>query len=319
MAGRSALLPLTETSPAATSPTETPAGSAPMQVFDTPASMRAWSDAQRQAGRVVGFVPTMGALHAGHLALVDDARHRADVVVVSIFVNPLQFDVRDDFDRYPRPIDDDLEACRLQGVDAVYAPTARAMYPDGFQTHVEPGELGEVLEGAHRPGHFRGVTTVVTKLFGAVRPHLAVFGQKDFQQLAIIRRMTSDLDLGIEIVAHPTVREADGVAMSSRNRRLSPTQRTAAVCINAGLTAAEHAFAAGERDVAVLSALACAPVDAEPLARREYLSIVDPHTLEEIDGAVGDATAGCGLIVTAAWFGEVRLIDNRLLGDPDAR
>ena len=287
-----------------------PASRIEMRVFDTPVAMRAWSDAQRAAGRVVGFVSTMGALHAGHLALVDDARRRADVVVVSIFVNPLQFDVRDDFDRYPRPIDDDLDACRAQGVDAVYAPTARAMYPPGFQTHVEPGELGEVLEGAHRPGHFRGVTTVVTKLFGAVRPHVAVFGQKDFQQLAIVRRMTADIDLGVEIIAHPTVREVDGLAMSSRNRRLSPAQRAAAVCIDRGLCAAGEAFDAGERSVAVLTDLACAPIDTQPLARREYLEIVDPHTLAALHGDI-DREA---LIVTAAWFDEVRLIDNRLLG-----
>jgi len=280
-----------------------------MLVFDTPAAMREWSDAQRAAGRIVGFVPTMGALHAGHLALVDDARRRADVVVLSIFVNPLQFDVRDDFDRYPRPIDDDLDACRARGVDAVYAPTAGAMYPPGFQTHVEPGALGEVLEGAHRPGHFRGVTTVVTKLFGAVRPHVAVFGQKDFQQLAIVRRMTSDIDLGVEIIAHPTVREADGLAMSSRNRRLSSAQRTAAVCIDRGLCTAAAAFDAGERDVRQLTDLACAPIDAEPLARREYLEIVDPHTLAPLQGRID----GEALIVTAAWFDEIRLIDNRLL------
>jgi pantoate--beta-alanine ligase len=309
VAGRGALLPLTDTigdSPG----TGAAPGALGMQVFDTPAAMRAWTDAQREAGRVVGFVPTMGALHAGHLELVHDARRRSDVVVVSIFVNPLQFDVRDDFDRYPRPIDDDLEACRLEGVDAVYAPTAGAMYPAGFQTHVEPGELGEVLEGAHRPGHFRGVTTVVTKLFGAVRPHLAVFGQKDFQQLAIIRRMTRDLDLGVEIVAHPTVRERDGLAMSSRNRRLSAEQRAAAVCISRGLHAALDAFDRGERQAVALGRLACGPIDAEPLARREYLEVVDPHSLEPIDGHLD---AG-GLIVTAAWFGEVRLIDNCLLG-----
>ena len=304
MAGRGTLVPLIDSASAEVG----------MRVFDTPASMRAWSDAHREAGRTVGFVPTMGALHSGHLELVSDARRRADVVVVSIFVNPLQFDVRDDFDRYPRPIDDDLDACRLHGVDAVYAPTAGAMYPRGFQTHVEPGELGEVLEGAHRPGHFRGVTTVVTKLFGAVRPDLAVFGQKDFQQLAIIRRMTADLDLGVDIIAHPTVREPDGLAMSSRNRRLSAEHRSAAVCINQGLRAAAAAFDRGERSVEMLTDLACAPIDGEPLARREYLEVVDPHSLEPIDGTLQDG----GLIVTAAWFGEIRLIDNRLIGEvPD--
>ncbi len=279
-----------------------------LDVLTTPASMQTWSAAQRRAGRRIGFVPTMGALHEGHLSLVDRAREVSDVVVVSIFVNPLQFNVRDDFDRYPRPIDDDLLACRRAGVDAVYAPTAAAMYPAGFQTHVEPGALAEVLEGAHRPGHFRGVTTVVAKLFGAVRPDVAVFGQKDVQQLAIVRRMTVDLDLGIEIVGHATRREPDGLAMSSRNRRLTRDQRRAAACISRGLTLAAAAHRGGERDAAALAALAASEITAEPLARLEYLTIVDPDSfapIERVDGA--------GLVVVAAWFDEVRLIDNQPL------
>jgi pantoate--beta-alanine ligase len=271
--------------------------------------MREWSNAQGSAGKVIGFVPTMGALHDGHLALVADARRRADFVVVSIFVNPLQFDVRDDFTRYPRPIDEDLDACRQAGVDAVYAPTAAAMYPEGFQTHVQPGPLAEVLEGAHRPGHFEGVTTVVTKLFGAVRPHLAIFGQKDFQQLAIIGRMTTDLDLGVEIIAHPTVREPDGLAMSSRNRRLRPEQRRAAACVSLALELAADRFAAGDRDASSLVELASAHVDAEPLARREYMALVDPCTLAPVEQIFDRA-----LLATAVWFDEVRLIDNVLLG-----
>lgn len=279
-----------------------------MEVLTTPAAMQAWSDEHRGAGRRVGFVPTMGALHDGHLALVDHARAVADVVVTSIFVNPLQFNVRDDFDRYPRPLDDDLDACRRAGVDAVYAPTAGAMYPDGFQTHVEPGALAEVLEGAHRPGHFRGVTTVVAKLFGAVRPHVAVFGQKDVQQLAIVRRMTLDLDLGVEIIAHPTVREPDGLAMSSRNRRLGAAERAAAVCISRGLARAAGAYAAGERDAATLADLASAEILAEPLARLEYLTVVDPDTFAPLD-----RVDGAGLVVVAAWFGDIRLIDNQPL------
>lgn len=279
-----------------------------VHVLATPAAMQAWSAAQRAAGRTIGFVPTMGALHDGHLSLVRLAREHADVVVMSIFVNPLQFNVRDDFDRYPRPIDDDLEASRRIGVDAVYAPTAAAMYPPGFQTHVEPGPLADVLEGAHRPGHFRGVTTVVAKLFGAVRPDVAVFGQKDVQQLAIIRRMTNDLDLGVRIIAHPTVREPDGLAMSSRNRRLSPAERAGAVCISRGLARAADAHAAGVRDAAALEAIATEEIAAEPLARLEYLSVVDPDTLEPLE-RVHDR----GLIVAAVWFGEIRLIDNQPL------
>ncbi len=278
-----------------------------MDLLTTPDAMRAWSDRCREAGVRVGFVPTMGALHDGHLSLVSEARRHADRVVVSIFVNPLQFNVRADFERYPRPIDDDLEQCRAAGADAVYAPTAAAMYPDGFQTHVEPGALAERLEGAHRPGHFRGVTTVVAKLFAAVRPHVAVFGQKDAQQLAIIRRMTHDLDLGVDIVAFPTVREADGVAMSSRNRRLDPDDRRAAVCLWRGLDAARHSVAAGSRDAGELLRLAAAPIDAEPRARLEYLELVDPATFLPVDEVGPDRPA---LLVVAAWFGEVRLIDN---------
>ena len=249
----------------------------------------------------------MGALHAGHLALVDEARRHADVVVVSIFVNPLQFNVAADFERYPRPIDDDLARCDAVGVDAVYAPTGGAMYPPGFDTHVEPGALAEPFEGAHRPGHFRGVTTVVAKLFAAVRPHVAVFGRKDAQQLAVIERMTLDLDLGIDIVGLPTVREADGLAMSSRNTRLEPADRAAAVCIAAGLRAAAQAVELGERDPRAIVDIARALVDAEPRARLEYLELVDPSTFATVEAPL---QPGDWLLVAAVWFGEVRLIDN---------
>ena len=193
-----------------------------MTTVTEPRAMQAWADAERGAGRRIALVPTMGALHAGHLALVAAARRRAQRVVVSIFVNPIQFDRRDDFERYPRTLDDDLRICATAGVDAVYAPSAAAMYAEGFQTAVEVTRLTEPLCGAARPGHFRGVTTVVTKLFHAVRPDVAVFGEKDYQQLAVVRRLAADLDFGIEIVGVPTVREPDGLALSSRNRRLAP-------------------------------------------------------------------------------------------------
>ena len=196
-----------------------------MQVFATPDPMRAWSAEQHRQGHRVGVVPTMGALHDGHMALIGRAAELADRVIVTIFVNPLQFNLATDFDSYPRPIDDDLEVCRQAPVDAVYAPTAATMYSPGFQTHVEPGDLADRLEGPLRPGHFRGVTTVVTKLLGATQPDVALFGQKDFQQLAIIRRMVADLDLGIEIDGVPILRESDGLAMSSRNVRLTRHDR----------------------------------------------------------------------------------------------
>ena len=278
------------------------------ELIDTPAAMRDWSERHRLAGRRVGFVPTMGALHEGHLALVDEARRNSDVVVVSVFVNPLQFDVRADFDRYPRPIDDDLRACADAGVDAVYAPTAAAMYPPGFQTHVEPGPLAERLEGEHRPGHFRGVTTVVAKLFAAVRPHVAVFGQKDAQQLAVVRRMALDLDLGIEIVGMPTVREPDGLALSSRNRRLGPEQRAAAVVVSRALRSIEESLRQGSTDATVLVRRAAEVIDAEPLARLEHVEIVDPDTFEPVHTVDRPSLA-----LAAVWFGEVRLIDNLLL------
>jgi pantoate--beta-alanine ligase len=280
-----------------------------VQVFDAPADARAWSDTHRAAGRRVAVVPTMGALHRGHLALVEAAREHADVVIVTVFVNPLQFNQTADFDAYPRPIDDDLEACRLAGVDAVYAPTAATMYQSRFQTHVEPGELAERLEGAMRPGHFRGVATVVTKLFAATRPAVACFGRKDFQQLAIVRRMNADLDLGIEIIGVPIVREPDGLALSSRNVRLSPAERSAAVVLSRALSEARDAWTTGERDAGRLCSLASDRITGEPLAHLEYVDLVDPDTLvavEQVDGPV--------VMLTAARFGDVRLIDNLEFG-----
>ncbi len=272
-----------------------------MDLFDSPAAVRTWSDGQRRRGHTVALVPTMGALHRGHFALIEEARRHADEVVVSVFVNPLQFNVPADFAGYPRPIDADRAACATAGVAAVYAPTAAAMYPTGFETHVEPGLLAAGFEGAHRPGHFRGVTTVVTKLFAAVRPDVAVFGQKDAQQLAIIQRMNLDLDLGVDIVALPTVREPDGLAMSSRNGRLSPSERSAAVCVWRGL----HAGMRARRDADSVIAAVRQPIDAEPMARVEYVSVVDPTTFHAIDvGAAGS------LVIVAVWFGDVRLIDN---------
>jgi pantoate--beta-alanine ligase len=280
-----------------------------MELFDAPDAAAAWSRGRRASGRVIAVVPTMGALHRGHVALIAEARRRADDVIVTIFVNPLQFNQTTDFDHYPRPIDDDLAACRDAGVDAVYAPTAAVMYPAGFETHVEPGALADRLEGPMRPGHFRGVTTVVTKLFGATAPHVAVFGQKDYQQLAIVRRMVADLDLGIEIIGLPTVRELDGLARSSRNVRLSSDDRAAAVAIPQALAAADRLHRDGIRDTAVLRSAALRVLAAEPRARLEYVELVDAETLEPTDRA--DRAV---VMLIAAWFGDVRLIDNAVLG-----
>jgi pantoate--beta-alanine ligase len=277
-----------------------------MEVFDAPAASAAWSQRCRAAGRVVAVVPTMGALHRGHVALVAEARRRADAVIVTIFVNPLQFNQTSDFDLYPRPIDGDLEICRSNGVDAVYAPTAATMYPTGFETRVVPGALADRLEGPLRPGHFEGVTTVVTKLFNATQPDLAVFGEKDFQQLAIVRRMTTDLDMPIEVVGVATVREHDGLALSSRNSRLTPADRAAAPVIARALEAAGAELAAGTTRADVLVATARGVLAGEQRARVEYVEVVDAATLEPVAEVDGPA-----VMLTAVWFGDVRLIDNR--------
>jgi pantoate--beta-alanine ligase len=270
--------------------------------------MRAHAQGVRAAGRRIGFVPTMGALHAGHLALVDHARRACDHLVVSIFVNPLQFDREDDLAGYPRTWEADLALCAAHGVDVVYHPRAAEMYPEGFQTKVSVGPMTAGLCGAHRPGHFDGVTTVVLKLFNAVEPHLAVFGEKDYQQLAVIRRMVRDLDLGVEVVGRPTVREADGLALSSRNVRLSPEERADALCLQRGLDAARALAAAGETDAARLVAAARAEIEAVPRARLEYLELVDAASLEPVERLSGPAR-----LAVAAWLGETRLIDNAAL------
>lgn len=282
-----------------------------MLTISSPTQMQAWSDERRAAGRRVGLVPTMGALHGGHMALIDDARRRSDDVVVSVFVNPLQFNEPSDFDGYPRPIDDDVAACASVGVDAVFAPTAAAMYPPGFQTRVLPGPLGDVMEGPGRPGHFEGVVTVVAKLFGCVRPHVAIFGQKDYQQLRIVTQMAADLDVGVEIVGHRIVRDPDGLAQSSRNVRLSHDQRRAAVAVPRSLDAARQRAQHTDEVSSVLSA-AAEVVDGEPQASLEYATVFDAVTLAEVDTITDDMRrAGELRIATAVWFGDVRLIDNR--------
>ena len=258
----------------------------------------------REAGGRVAFVPTMGALHDGHASLVDEARRRAtgdDAVVVSIFVNPMQFAPGEDLDRYPRTFDADLELCGEHGADIVFAPSVDEVYPGGEpQVTVEPGPLGEVLEGAIRPGHFRGVLTVVAKLFGLVQPDLAVFGQKDFQQLVLIRRMVADLCLPVEVVGAPTVREDDGLALSSRNKYLDADQRRAATALSAALRAAEDK--AREGGDSVLAA-ARSVLDDAPGIDVDYLELTDPD--------LGPApTSGEARLLVAARVGTTRLLDN---------
>ena len=279
-----------------------------MEIITEPRAMQAWAEAERRADRRIALVPTMGALHEGHLELIRVAHTRADRVVVSIFVNPIQFNRRDDFERYPRTLDADAGLCATAGVDVIYAPAAGAMYPEGFASGVEVAGISEPLCGRTRPGHFRGVTTVVTKLFNAVRPHCAAFGEKDWQQLAVIRRMAADLDTGIEIVGVPTVREADGLALSSRNRLLGAEARQAARCVPRALDAAAAAVAAGETAARSVADRAAAVIADEPQARLEYAEVRDPDSLTELEEVTGPV-----LIALAVWVGGVRLIDNRIL------
>ncbi len=281
-------------------------------VVATPDAMTAWSRVAQLDGLRIGLVPTMGALHRGHVRLIHESQRLTDLTVVSIFVNPMQFDRGDDFDRYPRPIDSDLATCAELHVDAVYAPLASAMYPPGFQTTVSVGALASVMEGAARPGHFDGVSTVVTKLFTAVRPDVAVFGEKDFQQLAIVRRLAADLDLGVDVVGHPIVREPDGLAMSSRNTRLDANQRAAASAIPVALDQAVRATHAGERSAAEILGLVRRALDSEPGVRLEYVDVFDATTLSPVVHIGPDlAQPGRLRIALAAFVGDVRLIDNR--------
>jgi pantoate--beta-alanine ligase len=284
-----------------------------IQVVREPRTLRAQCDDLRQQGLVIGFVPTMGALHAGHMSLVAAARaHGATRVVVSIFVNPLQFGPSEDFGEYPRTFEQDLALCSEHGADLVYAPDVQAMYAPGFQSHVEVERITQRLEGAARPTHFRGVTTVVAKLLNAVGPCVACFGRKDYQQWRVIERMARDLDMPALIVGCAIAREPDGLAMSSRNRYLDPDQRRRALALCAGLRATDTAYRRGERSVATLEALARAPVE-ECADSVDYVTLVDAETLEPC----GERVEGTVVLLIAARLGVTRLIDNAILGqDP---
>ena len=270
---------------------------------------RAACERARAEGRTVGFVPTMGAFHEGHRSLLRRARSERDLVVVSIFVNPLQFGDPADLEAYPRDEAADLEVARGEGVDLVFAPSADEMYPNGEpELTVDPGPLGERLEGASRPGHFRGVATVVAKLFDTVGPCAAYLGEKDAQQLAVIRRMVRDLSLPVDVRASPVVREPDGLALSSRSRLLSPDEREAATCLFLALSEAAELARAGEREAGRLVAAMAREIGATPLARIDYVAVVDEQTFEEVETIAGPARA-----LVAARFGRVRLIDTLLL------
>ncbi len=276
-----------------------------MNELHTIASVRTWLDPLRRAGRRIGFVPTMGALHEGHLSLIRTARSGTQVVVVSIFVNPTQFGPNEDLDRYPRTLEADLEACRREGVDGVFVPSTAEMYAPDASTDVTENRLSKGLCGTHRPGHFRGVTTVVAKLFNIVQPDVAYFGQKDAQQAAVIRRMVRDLDFPVEVMVCPTVREPDGLAMSSRNRLLSAEDRRRAVCLPDALRWAVRQVEGGERRVEVLVAGVRERIAAGGPCAIDYVEIVGAEDLQPVATVSGKC-----LLAAAVRIGGVRLIDN---------
>jgi pantoate--beta-alanine ligase len=277
----------------------------PLTTIATIGELRAHLDGERAAGRTVGFVPTMGYLHAGHASLMDAARADADVVVTSIFVNPLQFAPNEDLDAYPRDLSGDSALADEHGVDVLFVPTTAEMYPAPIRTTVSVGGVSQGFEGRARPTHFDGVATVVSKLFSIVGPCHAYFGEKDFQQLAVVRQMVADLSMPVTVVGCPTVREPDGLAMSSRNAYLTPEERAAAPVVHQALLAGRSAIEAGERDPdAVVQAMA-AVIAAEPLAELDYVAVVDAATFE-----VPRPLAGTLRLLAAARFGKARLIDN---------
>lgn len=280
-----------------------------MKIVATVLDMQHAALAWRAQGRRIGFVPTMGNLHEGHLSLVRLAKRHADVVVVSLFVNPTQFGPTEDFAAYPRTFEADRAACEAEGVDAVFFPSVAEMYPDGASVSLIETSLSRTLCGAARPGHFDGVCTVVAKLFNAVLPHVAVFGEKDAQQLRIIRRLVRDLRFPVEIVSGPTAREPDGLARSSRNQYLTPAQRAQAVCLRRALDEAERRFAAGERDPHAITAALRALLATFPAAKIDYVEIVDDETLQPLSGPISRPA----LLALAVWVGKPRLIDNAVL------
>lgn len=281
-----------------------------MEILRSVAEMKQWSRIQRAQGRSIGFVPTMGYLHEGHLSLIRRARLDNQRVVASIFVNPTQFGRNEDLTTYPRDFESDSNKCSQSGVDALFVPEAHAMYGPHYQTYVEVERVSAPLCGRSRPGHFRGVATVVLKLFNIVGPTSAYFGSKDYQQLQVIRTMVKDLDVDVDIVACATVREQDGLAMSSRNSYLSPSERKQAICLYEALERAAKLFASGERDAALYVQAMRQRVSGEPDAQVDYVSLVDPETLDDLKLVDNQCLA-----IMAVRIGKTRLIDNMLFQD----
>ncbi len=278
-----------------------------MRIYEEPSDIQQRSESLRLEGRRIALVPTMGALHDGHLSLVQIAKSHADVVIMSIFVNPLQFAKNEDFGRYPRPFERDVELARSAGVDMLFAPSAEKLYGEHFQSFVEVEHISKGFEGAIRPTHFRGVATVVLKLFNIAKPHVAVFGEKDAQQLTLIRRITSDLNLDVNIIGAPIVREPDGLAMSSRNIYLSPEARKEATILYRALMQAKSALGAGERNVEALKTLVTTVIQTSPLATIDYVDIVDDFNFSPV---ISLQKGKRYFLILAARFGTVRLIDN---------
>lgn len=281
-----------------------------MEIVKRTPQMKALSRRLAEDGNRIGFVPTMGALHAGHLSLMQRARQMCDIVVVSIFINPIQFGPSEDLDRYPRDLARDAELCMTRGVDYIFAPLIDEIYPELFSTYVIVEGLSDTLCGASREGHFRGVTTVVNKLFNIVRPQFAFFGRKDAQQVVIVRRMVEDLSMDTEIVVCPIVRDEDGLALSSRNAYLSPEERSAAAVLHRALEKAQVLYGAGERDASAIRRAMEELIATEPLARVDYIGIVDTRDLEPLETLSDETTV---LIAVAAYVGKTRLIDNVVL------
>ncbi len=285
-----------------------------MKSIRSPKAMAAWSDQLRRENVTIGFVPTMGALHDGHRTLIRTARLRCDALVVSIFLNPTQFAPTEDLTTYPRPSLNDRALCRQEGVDVCFEPTAQAMYQAGFQTTVKLPVIGRRWEGEARPDHFSGVATVVTKLFSIVRPDFAMFGQKDYQQAALVRQLVQDLNLGVEIVVHPTVRGMDGLAMSSRNTYLSPAERVSAARLYESLRAGRDAVRRGVTDVVAIGKAMAKVIEQDPSLKIDYLAVCDPRTLEPLSSITSRA-----LLLGAVRLGAVRLIDNIVVTPPAKR
>jgi pantoate--beta-alanine ligase len=283
-----------------------------MEIFRTASEIREWSRARKRAGLSVGLVPTMGALHEGHASLLREAKSQTDSVVLSIFVNPTQFGPSEDFAKYPRTLDSDLQAASREGVEAVFAPGGD-FYPEGYRTIVRVPDWNSVLEGEIRPVHFDGVTSVVAKLFHAVEPDVAVFGQKDAQQALLIRRMVKDLDFGLKLVVAPTVREPDGLALSSRNRYLSATDRTRALVISRALRACAAIWESGNRNPSEILRAGRRELELDPPDSVDYLTLLDPDSLRVLDSH--DHFAAPAILVAAARYGNTRLIDNVALGE----